>query len=78
VGAAFLWGALASSSLVVGALLAMSRPVGQRTLGLVMAFGAGVLISAVAFELVAEALAVGGGAGDRHWPVASGLGAVAR
>jgi ZIP family zinc transporter len=29
---------------------------GKRTLGLIMAFGAGVLISAVAYELVFEAL----------------------
>jgi ZIP family zinc transporter len=69
---AFAWGAIAASSLLLGGLLVMWRPVSQRTLGLVMAFGAGVLISAVAFELAAEAvqrvgssdggwLAVGGG-----------------
>jgi ZIP family zinc transporter len=49
------WGILASSSLVLGGLLVMWRPVGPRLLGLVMAFGAGVLISAVSFELVQEA-----------------------
>jgi zinc transporter, ZIP family len=54
---AFFWGALASSSLLVGGALALNLPLGRRILGLVMAFGAGVLISAVAFELFAEAAA---------------------
>ncbi|MGZ6724695.1 MAG: hypothetical protein ACXVHK_27445, partial [Solirubrobacteraceae bacterium] len=47
---------LAASSLLIGALLVMWKPIRQHTLGLVMAFGAGVLISAVAFELVADAI----------------------
>jgi ZIP family zinc transporter len=51
----FAWGLLASSSLVLGGLLVMSIRIGPRTLGLVMAFGAGVLISAVSFELVQKA-----------------------
>ncbi len=57
--AALAWGALASSSLVLGALLAFARrwPAGQ--VGLVLAFGAGALISAVSFELAAEGLRVG-------------------
>jgi ZIP family zinc transporter len=53
---AFAWGLLAGSSLILGGLLALRVPIGMRTLGLVMAFGAGVLISAVAFELVQEEL----------------------
>ena len=52
---AFLWGFLASSSLLVGALLALTVRPNRRVVGLVMAFGAGVLISAVAYELVGEA-----------------------
>jgi zinc transporter, ZIP family len=52
---AFLWGLFASSSLVVGGLLALRVSVSRLVLGLVMAFGAGVLISAVAFELVEDA-----------------------
>ena len=55
MGAAFGWGALASSSLVLGGLITLRVEVGLRLLGLIMAFGAGVLISAVAFELVGEA-----------------------
>ncbi len=55
VAAAFFWGALAASSLLIGAALALVRPLNERVVGLVSAFGAGVLISAVAYELVEEA-----------------------
>jgi len=44
---AFGWGLLAASSLVVGALVALFLRIRVRTIGLIMAFGAGVLISAV-------------------------------
>jgi ZIP family zinc transporter len=54
---AFGWGLVGASSLLIGGLLAMGWRVGSRLLGLVMAFGAGVLISAVSFELVEEAFA---------------------
>jgi ZIP family zinc transporter len=54
------WGALAASSLVVGALLAFAREWSARSIGLVLAFGAGALISAVSFELAEEGLKVGG------------------
>jgi zinc transporter, ZIP family len=54
---AFFWGALASSSLLVGGLLVLNLRLSRRLIGLVMGFGAGVLISAVAFELFAEAAA---------------------
>jgi ZIP family zinc transporter len=51
----FGWGFLAASSLIVGGALALRWRIGERPLGLIMAFGSGVLISAVAFELVQEA-----------------------
>jgi ZIP family zinc transporter len=57
---AFVWGLFAASSLLIGALVALGRPPRRRTLGLIMAFGAGVLLSAVAYELIAEATEVGG------------------
>jgi ZIP family zinc transporter len=60
---AFGWGFIAASSLLFGGLLALYRPIGLRALGLVMAFGSGVLISAVAYELVADAFADAGGSG---------------
>ncbi|HEX5911485.1 MAG TPA: hypothetical protein VFY44_13405, partial [Thermoleophilaceae bacterium] len=53
------YGLLASSSLVLGAGLALLRPWPPRAVGLVLAFGAGALISAVSFELAGEGLAVG-------------------
>ena len=46
--AAFLWGLFAASSLVIGGVVALRIPIPPRALGLVMAFGAGVLISAAA------------------------------
>ena len=69
MGAALFWGAVAGSSLVLGALIAMVTPVSLRLLGLVMAFGAGVLISAVAYELVSEAFDTA----DGPWAVPLGL-----
>ena len=48
------WGALAASSLVLGALLAFARRWPSRQVGLVLAFGAGALISAVSFDLAQE------------------------
>ncbi len=59
MGAAFGWGAVAASSLVLGALLALARRWPPRQVGMVLAFGAGALISAVSFELAAEGLRVG-------------------
>lgn len=53
---AFIFGLLATSSLVIGGLLGIWFKIGKRTLGAIMAFGAGVLISAVAYELILEAL----------------------
>ena len=53
--AAFGWGALAASSLILGGLIAGRWAISNRLLGLVMAFGAGVLISAVAYDIVLDA-----------------------
>ena len=58
---ALVVGLVASSSLLIGAAIAIFHQVRERTLGLVMAFGAGVLISAVAYDLVADALEFAGG-----------------
>ena len=55
------WGFVAGAALLIGALLGVYLPVSSRLIGLVMAFGAGVLISAVAFELAAEAYERSGG-----------------
>jgi ZIP family zinc transporter len=63
MASAFLWGLLAASSLVLGGLLASWVPLGKRTLGVILAFGAGVLLSATAYELVFEAITLAKGSG---------------
>jgi zinc transporter, ZIP family len=60
MGGAIGWGALAASSLVLGALLSFARRWSSRQIGLVLSFGAGALISAVSFELAQEGLDLGG------------------
>lgn len=69
MAAALGWGALAASSLVIGALIGLVRPWPPRAIGLVLGFGAGALISAVSFELAEEGVKLGGAL-----PVAIGLG----
>ncbi len=70
MGGAFGWGALAASSLVLGALIGLARPWPKQVVGLVLGFGAGALISAVSFELAEDGAKIAGGL-----PVALGLGA---
>jgi zinc transporter, ZIP family len=53
---AALFGTIAGSSLLIGAFFALALGPSRRVIGLVMAFGAGALISAVAYELVQDAL----------------------
>ena len=60
MAAALGWGALAASSLVIGAALSFAGRWSPRQVGLVLAFGAGALISAVSFELAQEGIEVGG------------------
>ena len=68
---ATLWGLLAAASLLIGYLLA-GRGLSNRTTGMIMGFGAGALISAIAYELVPESMiSEGGGLG-----LAFGLGAL--
>jgi ZIP family zinc transporter len=73
--AAFLWGLLAASSLVLGAWIALRFRVSLRIIGLVMAFGAGALISAVAFDLVEEAIQKSTGSGAALVGIFIGCGA---
>jgi ZIP family zinc transporter len=55
-----LWGLLGGGALVIGALIAWFTPVPRKVVASVMAFGSGVLISAVAFDLMEEAARTGG------------------
>jgi ZIP family zinc transporter len=54
------WGLLGGAALVLGAAVAWFVAVPARVVAAVMAFGAGVLISALAFDLVDEAERTGG------------------
>jgi ZIP family zinc transporter len=68
---AIIWGGLAASSLLIGYYLA-ERGLSNRTIGLIMGFGAGALISAIAYELVPESKLTG-----LDMALAFGLGALA-
>lgn len=54
------WGLIGGLALLVGALIGLYARVSQRVVSGVMAIGAGVLISSVAFELMDEAFRSGG------------------
>jgi ZIP family zinc transporter len=60
---AFLIGLLATSSLVIGGVIASRVTLSRRTLGIIMAFGAGTLISAVSYELIFDAVKLAKGTG---------------
>jgi ZIP family zinc transporter len=55
-----LWGLFGGGALVAGALVAWFVAVPRRVIATVMAFGSGVLVSALAFDLVDEAERTGG------------------
>jgi ZIP family zinc transporter len=56
---AFLWGLLATSSLILGGMIAIRFSLSNRTIGIIMGFGAGTLISAISYELIFEAVKMG-------------------
>ena len=58
---AALWGSIIASSLLIGSLLTFWLNPSHRLIGLIMGFGAGTLISAVAYDLVEEAAKSGRG-----------------
>src|SRR3954463_6042876 len=55
-----LWGLLSGSALILGALIGYFAPVPRRLIAGIMAFGAGVLVSALSFDLMDEAYRRGG------------------
>ena len=57
---AIFWGTVGGVALLLGALIGVFVKVSYQVIGLVLAFGAGVLFSAVAFELTQEAFITGG------------------
>jgi ZIP family zinc transporter len=55
-----LWGGVAGSALLIGAAVGYAAQLPRRLIAWVMAFGSGVLISALAFDLMDEAWQQGG------------------
>ncbi len=55
-----LWGLVAGSALLIGAAVGYLAALPQRLIAAIMAFGGGVLISALSFELMDEAYRQGG------------------
>jgi ZIP family zinc transporter len=70
--AAALWSALATATLLIGMLLAYRNVVSLKWTGLIMAFGAGAIVSAATYQLVLGALAEEKGA---FFPVGLGMAA---
>lgn len=68
-----LWGLLSGSALLLGALAGWFAPLSRRTIAAIMGFGAGVLISALSFDLMDEAWQRTRDAGSGFWPVAGGF-----
>ena len=56
--AAFFWGLLATSSLVLGAIISASFPLNRQAMGIILGFGAGTLISAISYELIYESVSM--------------------
>ncbi len=57
---AALWGAIAGSSVFIGALLGIKFEIKRQVTGYIMAIGTGVLIGAASFELLTESVKNGG------------------
>lgn len=57
---AAFWGFAGASSLLIGAVIGAKANLPNRAIGLILGFGAGTLVSAVAFELTEESFSLGG------------------
>ncbi|WML50120.1 ZIP family metal transporter [Neobacillus sp. PS3-34] len=55
-----MWGAISGSAVLLGALLSMFLSIPKKIIGLIMAFGTGVLIGAASYELLGDAVKDGG------------------
>jgi len=60
MGEAVLWGIVAASPLLAGALLALIRRWPPRLLGIILGFGAGALMASIAFELWEQGVELAG------------------
>lgn len=68
MGQSLLFGAIASSALIIGALIGVRFELPKRLLAVLLSFAAGALITALAFELFEDAFEKGG-----IWRAAIGL-----
>jgi len=68
-----LWGLLSGSALLIGALAGWYVPLSRRVIAAIMGFGAGVLISALSFDLMDEAWRRADHSGSGFLPVALGF-----
>lgn len=57
---AFMWGGVAGSALLLGSFIGYFLNVSKKTSALIMAFGVGVLIACIGFNLMPEAMHLGG------------------
>ncbi len=55
-----LWGLVSGSALLIGATFGWFVPMPRKVVAAIMAFGSGVLISALSFELMDDAWSKGG------------------
>ena len=69
---AAIWGAIGASTLLIGAALAFTIDLPPRIRGLILAFGAGALFGAVAYELFEEAVRASMGGYDVLFGFAAG------
>src|SRR5262245_4503573 len=58
--AAAAWSFVGAASMLIGSIIALRWHISEKVIGLIMGFGAGTLISAVAFELTVDAYHEGG------------------
>lgn len=65
---ALIWGTVGGAALVLGCTISWRWTIPPKVVSSIMAFGAGVLISALAFDLVEEAVEGGG-----LWPTVAGF-----
>ncbi|WP_379127561.1 ZIP family metal transporter [Paenibacillus sp. sgz500958] len=57
---AAMWGGVSGSAVLIGALMALFLRIPKKFIGLIMAFGTGVLIGAATYELLGDSVADGG------------------
>ncbi|WP_366163649.1 ZIP family metal transporter [Bacillus infantis] len=57
---ALMWGGISGSAVLLGATASMLLQIPQKVIGLIMAFGTGVLIGAASYELIGNAVIEGG------------------